>query len=114
MRLETCIQEFTRVRLRIRAFANFEEANEWVRRFVEWYNTEHLHSGISFVTPSARHTGKDMAILEHRKSVYETAKARNPLRWSRQTRNWSKIEEVYLNPKKETKAEIEKLRNQAA
>ena len=96
------------------AFASPAEANEWVRRFVEWYNTEHLHSGISFVTPRSRHEGLDVKILENRQTVYTAAKALNPLRWSRQTRNWSKIEVVYLNPKKETKSETEKLRNQAA
>ena len=46
--------------------------------------------------------------------VYEAAKVLNPARWSRATRNWSKIEEVHLNPKKETKAENEKLSIQAA
>lgn len=96
------------------AFASLEEANEWVRRFVDWYNTEHLHSGIRFVTPHSRHEGLDTAILENRKAVYEAARVLNPSRWSRQTRNWSKIEEVYLNPKKEKETETELLSNQAA
>lgn len=96
------------------AFASIEEAREWVRRFVEWYNTEHLHSGIRFVTPKSRHDGRDAEILERRHEVYTQAKLSHPLRWSRQTRNWSMIEEVRLNPKKEKKADDEKLRNQAA
>ena len=96
------------------AFASLDEAREWVCRFVEWYNTEHLHSGIRFVTPKSRHEGKDVEILRHRHEVYTQAKLANPLRWSRQTRNWSVIEEVRLNPGKEKKLDIEKLRNQAA
>lgn len=96
------------------AFASLEEAREWVRRFVDWYNTEHLHSGIRFVTPKSRHDGLDAEILQHRHEVYEKAKLAHPLRWSQKTRNWSVIEEVRLNPGKETKADVKKLRNQAA
>lgn len=80
-------------------FSTIEEANAWVTEFVEWYNKVHQHSGIKFVTPCARHEGKDAEILENRKKVYELARQRNPSRWSRQTRNWERIETVYLNPK---------------
>lgn len=84
------------------AFNGIDQAREWVSRFVQWYNTEHLHSAIRFVTPSSRHLGLDPAILAKRSVVYENAKRLNPQRWSGQTRNWSPITEVYLNPKKET------------
>ncbi len=96
------------------AFADIKEATEWVTRFVHWYNTEHLHSGIRFVTPLSRHLGEDLNILNNRHVVYEKAKQANPTRWSRQTRNWSKIEEVRLNPGKDKKIETEMLRNHAA
>jgi putative transposase len=96
------------------AFASLEEACTWVTTFVAWYNTEHLHSGIRFVTPKSRHDGHDAEILKNRHAVYESAKLANPLRWSGQTRNWSPIEEVRLNPGKEKKSDAEKLRNQAA
>lgn len=90
------------------AFGGLDEAREWVRRFVQWYNTEHLHSAIRFVTPGSRHLGLDKAILAKRSAVYENAKRLNPLRWSRHTRNWSPITEVHLNPKKETmKTQVE-------
>ena len=42
----------------------------------------------------------DTAILKQRKAVYEQARAKNPMRWSRNTRNWQMIEEVHLNPTK--------------
>lgn len=64
------------------AFSGIEPAREWVSRFVRWYNTEHLHSAIRFVTPSSRHQGLDKAILQQRRVVYEKAKRLNPLRWS--------------------------------
>lgn len=84
------------------AFSGIDQAREWVSRFVKWYNTEHLHSAIRFVTPSCRHLGLDNAILQKRSAVYENAKRQNPLRWSGPTRNWSPITEVYLNPQKQT------------
>jgi putative transposase len=93
------------------AFAGLAEANEWVRRFVAWYNTEHLHSGIRFVTPRSRHDGNDEQILKSRSEVYSQARLLNPKRWSGKTRDWSKIEEVCLNPKRQAKVRLE---NQAA
>lgn len=84
-------------------FDSIEEANAWVKKFVYWYNNIHLHSGIKFVTPSSRHAMIDNKILERRKKVYEEAKTRNPNRWSRDTRNWDKIEKVYLNYLQEDK-----------
>ena len=78
-------------------FSSSDDANGWVGKFVHWYNEVHLHSGIKFVTPSSRHAGKDLEILNARKKVYEEARLKNPNRWSRGTRNWQKIEEVYLN-----------------
>ncbi|WP_155837338.1 integrase core domain-containing protein [Aneurinibacillus terranovensis] len=28
------------------------EAREWVLQFVHWYNSEHRHSGLNFLTPN--------------------------------------------------------------
>lgn len=79
-------------------FASIEAARLWVAEFVRWYNTQHLHSGIRFVTPADRHRGGDAQLLERRKAVYQKARARRPERWSGNTRNWNPIEEVVLNP----------------
>lgn len=95
-------------------FEDLEAARTWVINFVNWYNTEHLHSGIKFVTPKSRHTGEDEIILMNRKIVYENAKAKNPSRWSGNTRNWEIINTVRLNPGKETKKIDELLRKKAA
>ena len=79
-------------------FEDIVEARRWVEGFVGWYNEVHLHSGIKFVTPSQRHDGLDKEILSKRDKVYKEAKRKNPIRWSRQTRNWLPVEEVWLNP----------------
>ena len=47
-------------------FSSTDDANGWVGEFVFWYNEVHLQSGIKFVTPSSRHAGKDLKILNAR------------------------------------------------
>lgn len=79
-------------------FESVEQAQQWVNRFIRWYNTEHRHSEIRFVTPDERHYGQEKAILDNRKEVYELARQKNPVRWTRQTRNWEPVETVVLNP----------------
>ncbi len=84
-----------------RPFSNLQAARTWVHGFADWYNHEHLHSAINFVTPEQRHQRLDAKILAKRKQVYEQAKSNHPERWSGNTRNWNPIEAVYLNPEKE-------------
>lgn len=79
-------------------FDSLEAARTWVHGFVGWYNNEHRHSSIRFVTPNERHQGLDKQILARRKQVYEAAKQQHPERWAGDTRNWSPIKEVWLNP----------------
>lgn len=81
-------------------FEDLQAGRQWVKGFVDWYNNEHLHSGIKFVTPAQRHAGEDEAILLNRKKVYQKAKMKHPERWSGDTRNWEHIKEVNLNPEK--------------
>lgn len=82
-----------------KGFATVDEARTWVHAFVAWYNGEHRHSALRFVTPNERHGGHDRALLAQRKTLYEQAKARNPARWSGTTRNWTPPADVWLNPK---------------
>jgi putative transposase len=79
------------------AFESLEAARQWVLRFVRWYNDEHKHRNLKFVSPAERHHGKDAAVFARRIDVYEAARARNPERWSRGIRNWSLPKEVWLN-----------------
>jgi putative transposase len=81
-------------------FKDLLAAREWVGTFMHWYNEEHRHSGIKFVTPAERHAGLDTALLSKRTAVYEAAKAKHPERWSGATRNWKPILVVHLNPDK--------------
>ena len=77
-----------------KGFATKTEAQDWVQSFTSWYNCEHLHSAIRFVTPDARHTGQENATLASRADLYATARAKNPQRWSGKLRNWQPIGSV--------------------
>src|SRR5664279_914130 len=81
-----------------KGFGSLDEARAWVKRFVDWYNSDHLHSSIAYVTPEQRHDGRDIAILENRRKVYQAARNANPSRWSRYSRQWHRPATVMLNP----------------
>lgn len=83
-------------------FETLESAREWMQHFVQFYNEEHRHSQIRFVTPGQRHRGEDRALLLQRHTVYQQAMKKNPGRWScNKTRNWKPVGDVTLNPVKE-------------
>jgi putative transposase len=79
-------------------FATLALAQRWMERFVSWYNGEHRHSAIRYVTPDERHSGREQAILARRHELYQRARNLNPERWTRSTRNWHPVGPVILNP----------------
>ena len=83
-------------------FADLQAARNWASQFVAWYNHEHRHSGIRFVSPAHRHAGHEHQILAHRHALYTQARAANPRRWVRHTRNWTPVATVTLNPERES------------
>jgi putative transposase len=79
------------------SFLSLDDARQWVKGFVHWYNREHMHSGIQFVTPHDRHYGQDIEILETRRKTYQEAYSRNPARWSRKPKSWEQEKVVGIN-----------------
>ena len=96
-----------RPELPVKPFENLLQARRWATRLVRWYNEEHRHSAIGFVTPNQRHAGQDPALLANRAVVYEQARQANPRRWSKQTRDWSYVDQVDLNPETPNRKEPE-------
>lgn len=92
----------------VKGFVSLEDARKWVQEFMYWYNHEHQHSQIRFVTPAQRHRGEDRVLLVHREMVYAAAKTKHPQRWSGTTRNWTPVGSVALNP---IKKPLEKVPN---
>ena len=88
-------------------FASLDDARVWVRDFICWYNTEHRHSRICFVTPAERHQGLDKGILAKRHALYQQARAAQPQRWSRETRKWQPAGPVTLTPERPEVAQKE-------
>jgi len=82
-------------------FNDLEETRLWGAQFVYWYNFEHRHSGIKYVTPAQRHAGEDIEILRVRHELYAKAREANPRRWSGSTRDWTPVAAVTLNPERE-------------
>ena len=81
-------------------FGSITAARQWVVGLVAWYNEEHRHSAIGFVTPAQRHAGQDAQLLTQRSLLYAQARAQHPHRWSRGIRRWSPVSTVFLNPDK--------------
>ena len=83
-------------------FATLSEARVWVQAFSHWYNHQHRHSALRYVTPAQRHSGEAEKVLSQRRQVYEAAKARHPERWASDTRKLSLPNAVHLNPERES------------
>jgi putative transposase len=90
-----------------RPFDSLATARQWVCGFVHWYNEEHHHSALKFVTPAQRHRGEDARLLTDRHLLYEAAKQKRPERWSGSTRNWVPEKIVSLNPGRPAKTEVD-------
>lgn len=81
----------------LRRFRDLLSARAWVDGFLDWYNAEHRHGGIKYVTPNQRHTGEADAICSIRQETYEQARQRHPRRWARPPRDWSQPQIVQVN-----------------
>ena len=81
----------------VRRFRDLLSVRAWVDNFVDWYNAEHRHSGIKYVTPNQRHYGEADAICAIRQQTYEQARQQHPRRWARPPRDWSQPRIVRVN-----------------
>jgi transposase InsO family protein len=62
-------------------FENIEAARAFCRRFFDWYNHTHRHSGIGLMTPAATHFGQAQALHAERQRVLDAAYAATPERF---------------------------------
>jgi putative transposase len=62
-------------------FEGIEHARAHSREFFPWYNNEHRHSGIGFMTPAAVHFGTAPALWQHRAAVLQAAYLAHPERF---------------------------------
>ena len=62
-------------------FNSLEEARLVCKEILNWYNTEHYHSGIGLLTPESVHYGRGAAIIEQREAHLLAAHAAHPQRF---------------------------------
>lgn len=87
-----------------------EDAVLFCRPFFRWYNEEHYHSGIGWMTPASVHYGKADGILSRRKEVLKKACVEHPERFVRGVPEPAKLPEaVWINPPPENGNEPEDL-----
>ena len=89
-----------------RSFNGLEAARQWMHRFVGWYNHEHRHSGLQYVTPDQRRRDEAEDLLAKRRALYAAAKEKHPRRWSGETRSWQLENRVWLNPERDAPASL--------
>lgn len=89
-----------------KCFLDLDHARCWFGDFVNWYNTEHRHSRIGYVTPQQRHEGSADCIFQARNQTYAQAYAQHSERFSSKPKTWGAPEAVYLNPTAETRKQL--------
>jgi len=62
-------------------FDSIEDARAFCQPFFRWYNGEHYHSGIGFLTPEAVHYGNAEQIIKERQAVLLAAYEKYPKRF---------------------------------
>ena len=62
-------------------FSSMLHARVWFADFVNWYNREHLHSALGYVTPFQKRSGEAERIYRLRNQTLDLARQRHPGRW---------------------------------
>jgi len=82
-----------------RRFSCQEDAMNFCRNFLPWYNNEHHHSGIAYLTPAIVHTGQAEKTLSARYACLLAAYDRHPERFVKGPPREEKLSPaVWINP----------------
>lgn len=79
-------------------FNDFKHAESFCQQFFAWYNTQHYHSGIAYITPETTHYGKAEEALEKRYQAMVAAFKANPARFNNRAPVKKTLSPVYINP----------------
>ncbi len=80
-------------------FGSMPHAQTVCRQLFTWYNTEHRHSGLNYLTPEVVHYGRAHDALEQRQQVLDRAHAANPERFVRAAPRVQQLPSaVWINP----------------
>jgi len=93
-------------------FGSMEDARFFCREFFAWYNTEHRHSGIAWLTPEMAHLGQGETVLAARQQVLAEAYREHPERFVRGTPVVSALPQaVWINPPDQQNSQQQLLTN---
>jgi transposase InsO family protein len=85
-------------------FNDIQEAEAFCKKFFTWYNNEHYHSGIAWLTPESVHNGRGATVLENRHNAILKAYFYNPTRFNNKQPKLKQLPlAVYINPPKTVK-----------
>jgi putative transposase len=80
-------------------FGSIQDARAFCQRFFCWYNTEHHHSAIGWLTPQIVHSGQSAMVLAARQKVLDQAFQLTPERFVRKPPQPPKLlDKVWINP----------------
>ena len=86
-----------------KCFSGIGHAKKWFADFIHWYNYEHSHSGLQYVTPMQKRNGEHIIIYAKRNKTLEDARRKNPLRWNKGSiKKYVVRESEILNPDEKT------------
>jgi putative transposase len=80
-------------------FGSLEDSRAFCRPFFRWYNTEHRHCGIAFMTPEDVHYGRTKQVMDTRSEALNAAFEKHPKRFKgKQPVPKAPPEAVWINP----------------
>jgi putative transposase len=79
-------------------FGSLQHARSWGSPFFQWYNHEHRHGGIAYLTPADVHHGRAEPVLRRRHEVLADAARQHPERFVRGAARLARLSEaVWIN-----------------
>lgn len=96
-------------------FGCLQDARSWAEGFFRWYNHEHHHGGIGFLTPASVHFGKAEQVQAKRQKVLQAAYDRHPERFVRGVPRPAELPRaVWINPPHAERLLVEPFHEQGA
>jgi len=84
-------------------FGSIEDARAFCMTFFNWYNTEHHHSALAWLSPEDVHYGRGLKILADRQAVLDASYQQHPERFVRGCPRVPELPSaVWINPPQET------------
>lgn len=91
-------------------FGSVFDARDWASPTMNWYNNDHRHSGLGYLTPAMVHHGDVASVIGERREVLGAAFAAHPERFVRKRPEpLAPLQEVWINRPKGKEIETEQV-----